>query len=230
MILILGDGLLGSEIQRQTGWNYISRKKDGFDITNTSNWVDLIPKETKVIVNLIANTDTYSDDYYKMIDTNYKGVKLLVTFCNHRNIKLVHYSTDYVYVDSNSYASEKSIAKPKNMYGISKLLADEYVLENGKGSLVLRGSQKIKPFPYPKAYYDVIGNFDYPDRIAELTIKMIEGGATGLYNIGTPAKSMFELAKQTNPGVEAIEAPDNFPKNVTMDLTKMDKYLTELKK
>ena len=32
-ILILGNGLLGSEIQKQTGWDLISRKKDGFDIT-----------------------------------------------------------------------------------------------------------------------------------------------------------------------------------------------------
>ena len=26
--LILGDGLLGSELHKQTGWDYISRKKD----------------------------------------------------------------------------------------------------------------------------------------------------------------------------------------------------------
>lgn len=227
MILILGDGLLGKEIQKQTGWNYISRRKDGFDITDTSNWVDLIPKETTVILNLIANTDTYSNDYVKMIDTNYKSIKLLVTFCNLQNIKLVHYSTDYVYANSVVNAKEDDVASPSNLYGISKLLADEYVLDNGRGSIVLRGSQKIKPFPYLAAYNNVIGNFDYVDKIAELTIKMIEGGATGLYNIGTPAKSMFELAQQTNPDVESIEAPDHFPKNITMDLTKMNKFLKD---
>jgi hypothetical protein len=32
-ILILGDGLLGSELIKQTGWDYISRKKNGFDFT-----------------------------------------------------------------------------------------------------------------------------------------------------------------------------------------------------
>ena len=31
-ILILGDGLLAKELIKQTGWDYISRKKDGFDI------------------------------------------------------------------------------------------------------------------------------------------------------------------------------------------------------
>ena len=32
--LILGYGLLGSELVKKTGWDYISRKKDGFNITD----------------------------------------------------------------------------------------------------------------------------------------------------------------------------------------------------
>ena len=33
-ILILGDGLLGSEIIKQSNWEYISRSKDNFDVKN----------------------------------------------------------------------------------------------------------------------------------------------------------------------------------------------------
>ena len=33
-VVVLGDGLLGSEIVKQTGWDIISRKKDRFNITN----------------------------------------------------------------------------------------------------------------------------------------------------------------------------------------------------
>ena len=41
-IVVLGDGLLGSEIVKQTGWDYISRKKDGFDIcTSDYQWFNL---------------------------------------------------------------------------------------------------------------------------------------------------------------------------------------------
>ena len=36
-VLVLGDGLLGSEIVRQTNWDCISRKKDGFDINDISS-------------------------------------------------------------------------------------------------------------------------------------------------------------------------------------------------
>ena len=30
--LVLGDGLLGKELVKQTGWDYISRKKDMMDL------------------------------------------------------------------------------------------------------------------------------------------------------------------------------------------------------
>ena len=36
-VLVLGDGLLGSEIVKQTGWDYISRKAGTFNIDNLDN-------------------------------------------------------------------------------------------------------------------------------------------------------------------------------------------------
>ena len=37
-VLVLGDGLLGKELVNQTGWEFISRKKDGFDITDLNTF------------------------------------------------------------------------------------------------------------------------------------------------------------------------------------------------
>ena len=70
-VLVLGDGLLGSEIIKQTEWDYISRKKDGFDIT-ISSFDCLLNYDT--IINCIAYTDTYSDDKEKHWNINYKSV------------------------------------------------------------------------------------------------------------------------------------------------------------
>ena len=50
-VLILGDGILGSEIAQQTGWDYISRKKDNFDIIDKSTYYKL----TKVKFELILD-------------------------------------------------------------------------------------------------------------------------------------------------------------------------------
>ena len=57
-VLVLGDGLLGTEIIKQTGWDYISRKKDKFDIT-ISSFNCLLGYDA--VINCIAYTDTYSD-------------------------------------------------------------------------------------------------------------------------------------------------------------------------
>jgi dTDP-4-dehydrorhamnose reductase len=225
MRVILGDGLLGTAVIGQTGWHYISRSKDGIDLTKT-NWQQHIPIGTTEVINLIANTDTYSDNWDLIFDVNYRAVQSLVHFCNKRNIKLVHYSTDYVYIYSKHPAKETFKAKPqKTAYAISKLLADEYIMNHCNDYLICRGSQKPDPFPYDKGFSDVIGNFDYPDALAEIFVDLIRYGATGLYNIGTEDKSVYELALQTNDSVEPCEAPDHFPKDLRMDLTKMKQFL-----
>jgi len=37
--LILGDGLLGSELVKQTDWDCISRSKNGFNICSTGDFI-----------------------------------------------------------------------------------------------------------------------------------------------------------------------------------------------
>jgi dTDP-4-dehydrorhamnose reductase len=105
-ILVLGDGKLGSEIVKQTGWKYISRKKDEFDITDPNCYIKHLvkvfdgvaaKKKYDVIVNCIANTDTYSTDKQAMFETNFEAVADLSDFCKAYDIKLFHISTDYVY-------------------------------------------------------------------------------------------------------------------------------------
>lgn len=225
MKIVLGDGLLGSSVILESGWHYISRAKDGINITKPSTWKGLIPFGTTEIVNLIANTNTYSTDIRAMYDVNYHAVVSLVQFCNLNNIKLVHYSTDYVYEGSVSNAKETHKEMPTSHYAISKWLADRYIIQHCNDYLICRGGQKPDPFPYESAFTDLMGNYDYPDQMATILLKMIKHDAKGLYNIGTETKSMFDLAQQTNPDVRPAKAPAHMPKDVTMDLTKMKTFL-----
>lgn len=227
MNIILGDGLLGSAVIGASGWVFVSRKENGFDINKPNQWKSIIPNGTSAIINLIANTDTYSSDVLSMFNTNYKGVVSLVDYCNERNIKLVHFSTDYVYENSRTNAKETNKAKPVTPYAVSKLLADEYVMKHCNNHLILRGAQKVDPFPYDTAYTNVYGNFDYADTIAEIVVDMIKTDASGLFNIGTPKKSMFDLAKLTKKDVKPGIAPDHFPKDITMNLNKMIEWLDQ---
>jgi len=233
-IVVLGDGLLGSDVVKQTGWDCISRKKDGFDITQPEKFNDYFIENhhsvafaTKYdcIVNCIAYTDTYSSDKELNWNVNYKGVADLVDFCNKWKIKLVHISTDYVYTNSISEASEDDVPiHGNNWYSYTKLLADAYIELKSNNYLVCRETHKPNPFPYNKAWIDQIGNFDYIDTIASLIIQLIKLEAVGIFNVGTKLKSIHELANQTIAATPVLK-PNNVPSNTSMNLNKLHNTL-----
>lgn len=216
-VLVLGDGLLGSEIIKQTAWNYISRKKDGFNITNSSF---LKLSEYDTVINCIAYTNTYSTDKDIHWDVNYKAVIALTNYCNDNNIKLVHISTDYIYSNSNTSASETDVPVHLNTwYGYTKLLGDAYVQLNER-NLIIRTSHKPYPFPYKDAWANQMTNGDYVTVIADLIIKLVNKNCSGIYNVGTEEKTWFNLTKQefkTNP----ISKPEFVPFDISMNINKM---------
>ena len=222
-VLVLGDGLLGTEIVKQTGWDYISRRSNGFDING--DLVKYMGKHYPIIINCIANTDTYSTNKELHWDVNYKFVDKLIKFCNKSNIKLVQISTDYVYSGSINNSSENDVPVHNDTwYGYTKLLGDGLIQLQSNNYLLCRGTHKPTPFPYDNAWGDQYGNFDYVDVIAGLIIKMVKLNLIGVYNVGTSTKSMWELAKETK-NVEYSETPKHVPKNQTMDVSKLSKEL-----
>ena len=221
-VLVLGDGLLGSEIVKQTNWDFVSRK-NGFDINNLNS----IDNSYNVILNCIAHTDTYSKEKEKHWEVNCVFVKNLIEFCNKRNIKLIHISTDYVYTNSIEDASENDVpVHCNNWYGYTKLLGDGLVQLLSDNYLLIRCTHKPTPFPYEKAWINQVGNFDYVDIISNLIIESINKNLNGVYNIGTEKKTIFELAIKTKE-VMAIYAPDFVPKNTTMNIDKLIKSLND---
>lgn len=221
-VLVLGDGLLGKEIIRQTGWNYVSRKKDSFDI---KNFESLLSPSYDIIVNCIANTDTYSKYRDVHWQTNCVFVDKLIDYCNDKNIKLVHISTDYIYTNTNELASEFDVPiHSNNWYGYTKLLSDGLVQLRSRNHLIIRCSHKPKPFPFDGAWTDQVGNFDYVDVISDLIIKLIKKGSNGVFNVGTERKTIYDLANQTKK-VKPIQSPDYVPKNISMNLKKLKEEL-----
>ena len=219
-VLVLGDGLLGSELVKQSGWEYMSRKKDGFDIDNIRKFLSL--KKFDVIVNCIANTDTYSKDKDAHWNINYAFVSKLIGYCNSFDVKLVHISTDYVYAGSVSNATEEDVpVHCNNWYGYTKLLGDGLVQLLTNDYLLCRCTHKPNPFPYDGAWIDQVGNFDYVNVISGLIIELVNKGVSGLYNVGTETKTMYELAAFTKPFVSKTFTPSHVPKDQSMNITKL---------
>lgn len=230
--LILGDGLLGSELVRQTGWDYISRRKDGFDFLDDNFYKKKLvefhhgsifsPKYDQII-NCIAYTNSYSDDKKKHLDVNYYGVIKLVNFCNKWGIKLIHISTEYVYANNDILPTEEDKEKPLDTwYGKSKLMADYYIKNNSKYYLICRELHKPNPFPYPEVW-DIKTSGDTVDKIAKLIINLINKDATGIFNVGTGSKNLKDLATQA----KLINPPPYVPRDTRMNLTKLKKFLNE---
>jgi dTDP-4-dehydrorhamnose reductase len=227
-VLVLGKGKLGGEIVKQTGWDYLCRAEHEITIDNFDEWKNKMD-EYDVVVNCIANTDTYSDNKEKHWKANYELVTFLAEYCDDNGKKLVHISTDYLYQNSVDDAKEED--EPlfdHSWYLMTKLLADEYLKEHAKNYLICRLSHKPYPFPYESAWVDIITNADYTPVIAGLVIELIKNGAEGLYNVGTERKTIYELAQRTNKSVLKSIAPPHIPKNVTMNISKMENFLKQV--
>ena len=221
-VLVLGDGLLGSEIVKQTGWDYISRKKDGFDIGDYQYMTNIF-SDYDIIVNCIAHTDSYSYDGGEHWVTNFGFPALLSDITNTEQIKLVHISTEFVYADNPIPPTEEDLPQhDRSWYAHTKLMADAYIQLNHSNYLICRELHKPNPFPYDKVW-KVQTSGDTVDKIAELIIKLINTDAQGVFNVGTGDNWLRELA----PNAEEIEAPAHVPKDTRMNLDKLNTWLSK---
>lgn len=229
-ILVLGDGLLGSEIIKQTGWDCISRKKDGFDIQAIeTSYHSFGLNNYNVIINCIAFTDTYSTNKKLHWDINYKSVVFLTDYCEQHNIKLVHISTDYIYANSKTCASETDVPVHLNTwYGYTKLLGDAYVQLNDR-NLIIRTSHKPYPFPYKEAWDDQVTNGDYVNIISSLIIKLVNIDASGVYNVGTEEKTWYTLTEEEF-NTKPINKPKLAPEDITMNINKLTNAIKNINK
>jgi dTDP-4-dehydrorhamnose reductase len=222
-VLVLGDGLLGSELVKQTGWDCASRKLTGLDITKYFDLERLILKYDTV-VNCIANTDSYSNDKKLHFEINYDFVEALCSITFPERIKLVHISTEFVYANNKIPPTEDEIPQhDATWYAYTKLLADEHIQQNHDNYLICRELHKPNPFQYDKIW-EVQTSGDTVDKIAELIIKLINTNAQGVFNVGTGDKWLWEMA--TGPRIE-VTAPTHVPKDTRMNLDKLTAWLSE---
>ena len=220
-VLILGKGQLGKEIKSQTDWDLVCIEDQAdFDYNHIENCYKYLVNYD-VIVNCVAHTDTYSKQKEPHWTVNYYAVSRLTDWCRENNKKLVHISTDFVYANSSSIASEESLpVHDKNWYSYTKLLADGYIELKGENYLLIRTSFKPKPFPYDEAYTDILTCADYIDNIAAFIIQLINEERIGIYNVGTEPKTIYTLAKQTKPDVKKGLSKEWMPKDLRMNCDK----------
>ena len=165
----------------------------------------------------------------KSILTNIIGTANVVRACSEKNIKLIYFSTNYVYPGTKGNYSETDPVLPINNYAISKL-GGECAVRLYKKSLILRICMTEKPFVHKKAFNDVEMNFMFHEDLAKNLLKLIN--YKGIINIGGPKKIVFNFAKKTNNKILPISAKKilgkNFPTKQTMNLSRYKKIINKI--
>ena len=95
------------------------------------------------IINCAAYTDVRKAEFEreKAFDVNSNGVKNLVAYCEKNQIRLIHFSTDYVYNgDKIKPILEEEFVDPQNYYGFSKREGEKHIENSKSESIVIRTS------------------------------------------------------------------------------------------
>ncbi len=164
----------------------------------------------------------------KSIDLNIIGTANITKICEKNNIKLVYFSTGYVYEGTRGNYSELDPVKPFNNYGLSKL-GGECAVSMYKNSLILRITMTGKPFLHKKAFSNLKSNFMFHEDLVKILPKVIN--QRGIMNIGGKSQSVYSFAKMQNKTIKKIKAKKNIlmPLNQTMKLTKLNQVLKNTK-
>ena len=120
---------------------------DEFDITRSDTYEPLA--SSNLIINCSAYTavDKAEECPEDAFALNRKGVIQLVEFCERHQIKLIHFSTDFVFSGEGLYPyKEEDFTGPKSIYGASKLAGEEVILQSSLSALVIRTSWLYSPY------------------------------------------------------------------------------------
>lgn len=207
--------------------------KNKFDILNTKKIENIIQKyKPRIILHcagLSRPMSIHEKNITKSIDLNIIGTANLVKSCSKHKIKLIYFSTGYVYPGTKGNYTEEDGVKPFNNYGLSKL-GGECSVSMYKNSLVLRITMTEKPFAYKKAYSNLKSNFMYHEDLVEILPKILD--EKGVLNIGGKNQSIYDFAKETSQNIKKIKIKKNkkMPLNQTMSLKKLNSIIIGNKK
>lgn len=198
-----------------------------------------------IVINCAAYTEvdgaeTNSD---KAFFVNEKGVQNLTETCKKANVKLVHYSTDYVFSGNSEDRKkfpdgypEEAETDPVNSYGKSKEAGEKVLLKADCDWLLIRvswlcgqyGSNFVKTMlrlgserDELSIVDDQVGSPSLAFDVVEKTFRLIKKNRTGIYHISCEGRISWadlaeEIFKQTgkNVNIKRISS-DQYPFTAT---------------
>ncbi len=224
-----GSGRFGKILKKKENLDYFFPKKNQLDILKLNSIIKYLKKiKPKYLIHLAGLSrplNIHEKNIERSINLNIVGTANVTIACSKLNIKLIYFSTSYVYPGKKGNYKESDPLLPNNNYAWSKL-GGESAVKMYKNSLILRISMTEKPFIHKYAYADMKTNFIFHEEFVKIFKKIIH--LKGTLNIGGPTQTVYNFAKKYNKNVKKKylrKENINLPLNASMNLNKIKKLI-----
>ena len=228
-LLTGGSGTLGKEL-RKISINYncafIAPLSSECDITHYRDvYIAIKNSNCDTVVHAAAATDVpgLENDIIKACDVNVVGTINVLKACVELDKRLVYISTDYVFDGTKGPYNTTDPINPMSVYAKSKAAA-ELMVGTYKKSTVIRTSFFGHEFPHTAAFTDQWSSKDYIDIIAPKIMECIQNKKTGIFHIGSPRRTIYEIACERSKDIKQISRTiikHEVPKDTSLIISKL---------
>ena len=227
IIVTGGDGRFAKELRKlKSKYKFIFRNKKQLNILSLSSIKKNIktykPNYLLHLAGLSRPMSIHDYNINKSIDLNIIGTCNLVKMCSEKNLKMIFFSTSYVYPGKKGNYKEADPVLPWNNYGWSKLGAESAV-QMYDNSLIIRACMTEKPFVHNQAFDNVKSNFIFHEDIAKIFIRLIN--KKGIINLGGKSQTIYKFAKKFKKNIKKVKSKGQLPLNMDMNLNKLKKFI-----
>lgn len=192
------------DLHHESYLSFSNLSYESLDITNRRQLEFQISfYRPQVIINAAAYTDVDGCETHrdKAWAVNVGGVKNLVNDCKKQKIKLIHFSTDYIFDGEQGPYSEDDPPKPVSFYGETKLESEKIIKESEIDFLIIRTNvlygfgEKVKPNfllwlldklsqnAKIKIVTDQFNNPTLADNLSSCILEMVKKNISGVYHV-----------------------------------------------
>ena len=231
IVITGGTGRFGALLKQKKNSNklFFPSKKE-LDILNFKNIKKyLLKTKPEILIHLAGLSRpmaVHDNDIKKSIDLNIIGTANITKACEEKNIKLVYFSTNYVYPGTKGNYKETDSLLPVNSYAWSKL-GGEASVQLYKNSLIVRVCMTEKPFVHKVAFSNVITSFMYHEDVVKILFKLIN--KKGIINIGGSPMTVYNFVKKNNKNISKLKLLKKnnigMPFNSSVNVNKMKKII-----
>jgi len=203
-----------SECRNRKDYTIIAPDEEECNITDISSIKKAVNGiNPQILINCAAYTDVDACEVNKekVFSINGEGLKNLIQVCKENDILLVHFSTDFVFDGrKKSPYTEEDKPNPISIYGASKFLGEQYLLNSDIRFFLIRtswmygngGKNFVKAIINKAAaqseisvVVDQVGNPTWTRDIAEVTLRLLKTEQYGIYNYSNEGDcSWYEFA------------------------------------